>query len=153
MGWLIRAVQEVGTRLNGFISFIVITFVFTVLGLLEVDIAQRNIERIRSKDIGRSLLEAGTDIAAKFQRYMVVRSVMSVLTGAVIWAVALLAGLELATAWGVIAFVFNYIPFIGPFFATIFPTLFALAQFEFLATRARRVLVPEPRPVPDRQLS
>jgi len=130
MGWLVRVVQEVGTRLNGFVSFIVITFVFTVLGLLEVDILQRNIGRIRSKEIGRSLLEAGTDIAAKFQRYMVVRSVMSVLTGAVIWAVALLAGLELATAWGVIAFVLNYIPFIGPLFATIFPTLFAMAQFE-----------------------
>jgi predicted PurR-regulated permease PerM len=43
--------------------------------------------------------------------------------------VALLAGLELATAWGVIAFVFNYIPFIGPLFATVFPTLFALVQF------------------------
>ncbi len=54
---------------------------------------------------------------------------MSMLTGAVVWAVALLAGLELATAWGVIAFVFNYIPFIGPLFATVFPTLFALVQF------------------------
>jgi AI-2 transport protein TqsA len=30
----------------------------------------------------------------------------------------------------VIAFVLNYIPFIGPLVATVFPTLFALAQFE-----------------------
>jgi len=56
--------------------------------------------------------------------------VMSVLTGAVVWGITLLAGLELATAWGVIAFVLNYIPFIGPLFATVFPTLFAIAQFE-----------------------
>jgi AI-2 transport protein TqsA len=101
-----------------------------VLGLLEVDIARRNIERLESKEIGRSLLQAGTDIAGKFQTYMLVRRVMSVLTGAVIWGVALLAGLKLATAWGVIAFVLNYIPFIGPLIATIFPTLFAIAQFE-----------------------
>src|SRR6266511_402089 len=47
----------------------------------------------------------------------------------VVWAFALLAGLELATAWGVIAFVLNYIPFIGPLVATVFPTLFALVQF------------------------
>ena len=58
------------------------------------------------------------------------RSSVSVLTGAVVWGVTLLAGLELATAWGVIAFVLNYIPFIGPLFATVFPTLFAIAQFE-----------------------
>ena len=31
---------------------------------------------------------------------------------------------------GVIAFALNYIPFIGPFVATVFPTLFAIAQFE-----------------------
>jgi predicted PurR-regulated permease PerM len=130
MGWLIRVIQQLGGRLNGFISFVVIAFVFTVLGLLEVDVARRNIERLKSKEIGQSLLRAGTDIAAKFQKYMLVRSVMSVLTGAVIWAVALLAGLELATAWGVIAFVLNYIPFIGPLVATIFPTVFAMAQFE-----------------------
>ena len=61
---------------------------------------------------------------------MLVRSVMSLLTGIVVWSFALLAGIELATAWGVIAFVLNYIPFIGPLFATVFPTLFALAQFE-----------------------
>ena len=85
---------------------------------------------LKSKEMAQSLLQAGTDIAAKFQKYMLVRSVMSVLTGAVVWGVALLAGLELATAWGVIAFVLNYIPFIGPLFATVFPTLFAIAQFE-----------------------
>jgi len=130
VSWIIRAVQEIGGRLHNFISFVVIAFVFTVLGLLEVDIAQRNIERLKSKDVGQSLLQAGTDIAAKFQKYMLVRSVMSVLTGTVIWVVALLAGLELATAWGVIAFVLNYIPFIGPLVATVFPTLFAIAQFE-----------------------
>jgi AI-2 transport protein TqsA len=51
-----------------------------------------------------------------------------VLTGIVVWAFTLLAGLELATAWGLIAFVLNYIPFIGPLVATAFPTLFALVQ-------------------------
>jgi predicted PurR-regulated permease PerM len=74
------------------------------------------------------LLAAAEDIADKFQKYMVVRSTMSILTGVVVWSFALVAGIELATAWGVIAFVFNYIPFIGPLFATVFPTLFALVQ-------------------------
>jgi predicted PurR-regulated permease PerM len=53
---------------------------------------------------------------------------MSIFSGLVVWSFTLVAGIELATAWGVIAFVFNYIPFIGPFIATIFPTLFALVQ-------------------------
>ncbi len=128
-GWLIRAVQEIGGRLHGLLTFVVITFVFTALGLLEVDIARKNIESLRNKEAARTILQASTLIADKFQRYMLVRSAMSVLTGLVVWAFALLAGLELATAWGVIAFVLNYIPFIGPLVATVFPTIFALVQF------------------------
>ena len=53
---------------------------------------------------------------------------MSAATGSVVWAIVSLAGLPLAAEWGVIAFALNYIPFIGPFIATVFPTLFALAQ-------------------------
>jgi AI-2 transport protein TqsA len=128
-GWLIRAVQEIGGRLHGLLTFVVITFVFTALGLLEVDIAAKNIESLGNKEAARTILQASTQIADKFQRYMLVRSAMSVLTGLVVWAFALLAGLELATAWGLIAFVLNYIPFIGPLIATVFPTLFALVQF------------------------
>jgi AI-2 transport protein TqsA len=127
-GWLIRAVQEIGGRLHGLLTFVVIAFVFTALGLLEIDIAGKNIESLRNKEAARTILQASTQIADKFQRYMLVRSAMSVLTGLVVWAFALLAGLELATAWGLIAFVMNYIPFIGPLIATVFPTLFALAQ-------------------------
>jgi AI-2 transport protein TqsA len=128
-GWLIRAVQEIGGRLQGLVTFVVITFVFTALGLLEVDIARKNIETLSNKEAAQTILQASTLIADKFQRYMLVRSAMSVLTGLVAWALALLAGLELATAWGVIAFVLNYIPFIGPLVATVFPTIFALVQF------------------------
>jgi len=126
--WLIGAVREIGGRGYRLISFVVIAFAFTILGLLEVDAARHNIERLGNPTLQQSLLTATKDIAAKFQRYMLVRSTMSVLTGVVVWTFALFAGIELATAWGVIAFVFNYIPFIGPLFATVFPTLFALAQ-------------------------
>jgi AI-2 transport protein TqsA len=127
-GWIISAVREIGGRGYSLISFIVIAFAFIVLGLLEVDIARKNIERLKNQKLRQSLLIAAGDIAEKFQKYMVVRSTMSVLTGLVVWSFALVAGIELATAWGVIAFVLNYIPFIGPLVATVFPTLFVLVQ-------------------------
>ena len=151
-GWALRAVQEVIGRLHGMTSFVIITFVFVLLGMLEVDIAKRNIARLKNQAIAQSLVQAGTEIAAKFQKYMLVRSVMSFLTGTVIWLVALFAGLELATAWGVIAFVLNYIPFLGPLVATVFPTLFAFAQFESLAARHPHLCLPQPGAVSDRQL-
>jgi predicted PurR-regulated permease PerM len=127
-GWIIGAVREIGGRGYGLVSFFVIAFAFIVLGLLEVDIARQNIERLHSVTLRRSLLAGAEDIAEKFQKYMVVRTTMSLLTGIVVWSFALVAGIELATAWGVIAFVLNYIPFLGPLIATVFPTLFVLVQ-------------------------
>jgi len=51
-------------------------------------------------------------------------------TGILVWGFISLCGLPLAPEWGVIAFALNYIPFIGPFVATVLPTLFAIAQFD-----------------------
>jgi len=130
VNWFVPAVKGLGGRGYSLVSFAIIAFAFTVLGLLEVDVTRKNIERLKNAKLARLLLVAGADIAANLQKYMLVRSVMSILTGIVVWSFALLAGIELATAWGVIAFVLNYIPFLGPLFATVFPTLFALVQFE-----------------------
>jgi AI-2 transport protein TqsA len=126
--WTIGLLRDVGGRSYRLASFAAITFAFAVLGLLEVDVLRRNIQNLEDERFKRSLLKAAEDTAVKFQKYMLVRTVMSVLTGIVVWSFALVAGIELATAWGVIAFVFNYVPFIGPLFATVFPTLFALVQ-------------------------
>ena len=49
------------------------------------------------------------------------------------WAFTAVYGLELHREWGVIAFVLNFIPFIGSFIATLLPTLFGAAQFESLS--------------------
>ena len=125
---IISAIREIGGRGYRLASFVVIAFAFIILGLLEIDVARRNIEKLKNQKLRHSLLVAIEDIAEKFQKYMLVRTTMSILTGVVVWSFALVAGIELATAWGAIAFVLNYIPFIGPLIATVFPTLFALVQ-------------------------
>ncbi len=75
-------------------------------------------------------MRSAEEIAAKFRKYMLVRTQMSALTGLAVWGFALVSGLELAPAWGILAFVLNYVPFIGSFVATLLPSLFAIAQFE-----------------------
>jgi predicted PurR-regulated permease PerM len=78
--------------------------------------------------VAATLMVALRSTAEKFRTYMAVRTLMSVLTGAAVWAFAYAIGLELALEWGVIALVLNYIPFIGPLVATVFPTIFAVLQ-------------------------
>jgi predicted PurR-regulated permease PerM len=127
---LIRLAQQVTQRLNTAVSFSVIVFIYVLLGLLEVDDASAKLRAWRHGKLGRVLLVGSSRAAGKLRRYMLVRTLMSVVTGLLVWAFAWLAGLPLALEWGVIAFALNFIPFIGPFIATVFPTLFAMAQFE-----------------------
>jgi AI-2 transport protein TqsA len=127
---MLRAFQQLAGRVHGLVTFVILTLVFLLLGLLEVGDARRKLESLDNKELGRALVTASTNVGAKFRRFMLVRTIMSIVTGIAIWAFSLIAGLELATAWGVIAFALNYIPFIGPFIATIFPSVFAIAQSE-----------------------
>ena len=127
--WMVRMVQTVAGHVNRTVGFALLVFIFMMLALLETGDLQQKLARLGERREFRELSQAGAEIAAKFRKYMVVRTLLSALTGVAVWAFALLTGLELPIAWGIIAFALNYIPFIGSFAATIFPGLFALAQF------------------------
>ena len=128
--WLVGMAQAVLGQLQGLLSFLGLTLVFVILGLLEVRVTARQLARIgQDRPWAAGLLRACILSGAKLRTYMAVRSIMSVATGLAVWAFAWAMGLELAAEWGVIAFVLNYIPFLGPLVATLFPTIFAVLQF------------------------
>jgi AI-2 transport protein TqsA len=129
VSWLVRLLQQAGGRFNGMLTFTFVTLIFVVLGLLEVPEVRAKLERMKRHRTAAVCLIAGRDIAAKFQRYLLIRTVMSAATGVGVWALTSLFGIDLAVEWGVIAFVLNYIPFLGPMIATLFPTAFTAAQF------------------------
>lgn len=130
VGWLVGMLQGVAGRMNSFAGFTIVIFISVLLGLLEVDDFKRRLMLPSIQPLGALILESNLRIAAKLRRFMAVRTFASVLTGLVVWIFASFVGLELAAAWGAIAFALNYIPFLGPFIATVFPTLFAVAQFD-----------------------
>ena len=128
--WLVQVLRAIGGSLQSVLSFCIVTLVFVILGLLEVEPLGRRLRR----DGDTAALDTTAEIAARLQTYMLVRFGMSALTGTAFWAFAAIYGLELQREWGVIAFVLNFIPFIGSFVATLLPTLFAAAQYGSLYT-------------------
>ncbi|MGK6317110.1 AI-2E family transporter [Neorhizobium sp. DT-125] len=129
VGWLLRILQGVTARLNTTISFWVVVIVYVLLGLLDTEAIAQNIRRALSSETANAVIRGGVLTASKLRRYMLVRTVMSLATGAFVWALSAAFGLRFAAEWGVIAFTLNYIPFIGPFVATLLPSAYALAQF------------------------
>lgn len=130
IGWYIRLVQSLISRLNSTLSFWLVVLVYVALGLLEVDDFAARIRRIGNGEMARTLLDGTRVTATKFRAYFLMRTKMSVLTGLLVFAVTYALGLPLAGEWGVLAFVLNYIPFLGPLFATLFPTLYAVTEFQ-----------------------
>ena len=132
VGWLLRWASQVTGRVNTTLSFWLIALVYVILGLMEVEDLRGRIETYVGKERAAILLTATAATAQKYRKYMEVRTLMSLATGVLVGAFAWIAGLQFALEWGVIAFALNYIPFIGPFIATLFPTLLAMAQFASL---------------------
>jgi AI-2 transport protein TqsA len=130
VGWLVRTTQYVTGRVNTTLTFWLIALIYVTLGLLEVDGLRQRIEALENRVAARVLLDGSAATAARFRKYILVRTLMSILTGAFVGAFAWITGLRFAVEWGVIAFTLNYIPFIGPFIATLFPTLLAMTQFD-----------------------
>ena len=127
---LVRVLQGISARINSTMSFWLVVLVYVVLGLLEVDDFARKIRTMANKSAAKILVQGCTVTAFKIRRYMLVRTQMSIITGLLVYGMASLAGLPLAMEWGVIAFVMNYIPFIGPLVATLFPTALAVVEFQ-----------------------
>ncbi len=140
--WLIRVFQTLVQRLNSLLGFTLLVFIFMTMGLLEADALRSNLLALDGTGTaagssigagagsgnGARLVAAFRAIGGKWRRYMLMRTLASLLTGVLIWGVTLAVGMELASAFGAMSFALNYIPFIGPLVATALPSLFALAQ-------------------------
>lgn len=129
VGWLLRTAQQIAGRVNVTLRFWLIALAYVILGLLEVSEIGRKVEALNNREVAHVLLDGSAATAVKFRKYLWVRTQMSALTGLLVALFAWITGLQFAAEWGAIAFVLNYIPFIGPFIATLFPTLLAMTHF------------------------
>jgi len=70
------------------------------------------------------------DIYGQVCRYVTIKAIVSTVTGFLVWAVLALFGLELASVFGILAFLLNFVPSIGSIVATLLPIPIAVAQFQ-----------------------
>ncbi len=65
-------------------------------------------------------------IAREVQSYLAIKTVLSLITGALIGGWAAILGIDFWMLWALLGFLFNYIPNIGALIAAVPPTLLAL---------------------------
>ncbi|HVG88951.1 MAG TPA: AI-2E family transporter, partial [Gaiellales bacterium] len=69
------------------------------------------------------------DIENRVERYLWIKTLMSVLTAVLSWAVLAMIGCQNASFWALVVFMVNYIPFLGTLIGVLFPSLLVLVQF------------------------
>jgi AI-2 transport protein TqsA len=76
-----------------------------------------------------AILDLLYDTEHSVSQYIGLKTVISLVTGAMSYVVLLLFGVESAIFWSFLIFLLNYIPYVGSLAAVIFPFLFSLVQF------------------------
>ena len=81
-----------------------------------------------------SSMERLQSVLDNINRYMILKTVMSLFTGGLVWLWLWYLGLDFAPLWALVAFLFNFVPTIGSIIAAVPAVLLALVQLDPQAT-------------------
>jgi AI-2 transport protein TqsA len=70
------------------------------------------------------------EIAVELQRYLWMKTALSLLVGVLVWVWLAAIGVDFPVLWGLVAFLLNYVPNVGAFVAGLPPLLVAMVQPE-----------------------
>jgi len=125
LSFIAGAVGELG----GIMSDSFLIMIITVFMLLEVKTFSYKAELIEK--LHGTSLKYLDKIGTSIRHYLSIKSVISLVTGILIWLWISVIGVDYAILWGLIAFLLNYIPSIGSILAAVPTMLLALIQLGF----------------------
>jgi predicted PurR-regulated permease PerM len=113
--------QVGGILANGFMIYVTMVFI-----LLEASVLPSKIKAAlkNSPETYQNLSKVGDNL----NRYMVLKTLLSLATGVLVAAWLMLLGVKYAVLWGLIAFLLNFIPNIGSIIAAIPAIILTLLQ-------------------------
>ncbi len=116
-----KIIQSLGSIFtNGFVILLSIIFM-----LLE---SQNFISKILVVSKDSTLINNIQEITNKIKSYMVLKALISLFTGFIIWISLYIIGTDYAFLWAVLAFMLNFIPNIGSIIAAVPAVLLTLVQ-------------------------
>ncbi len=110
--------------LGALMSSAFVIFLLFVFILLEAAVFQAKLSAIGSGSSGERVQKIQQDI----RRYLGIKTIVSLLTAVSATVLLLLLGVDYAFLWGLLAFLFNFVPNIGSIIAAIPPVVLALIQ-------------------------
>ena len=126
MGFATNILQGMSSLVtNGFVTLLTVVFM-----LLESDVFVKKMIYISSKSSAST--HVGT-ILSQIKEYMVLKALISLLTGFIIYIGLLLIGTDYPFLWAVLAFMLNFIPNIGSIIAAVPAVLLTLVGVDAMS--------------------
>lgn len=122
--WLMHVLGDLLRELTEIVSNALLVVLLVVFMLFEVAPMRAKLSIVLGASHGGFAAVAGT--AAKVQRYLLVKTLLSTITGLLFGIYLAILGVDFPVLWGLGAFLFNFIPTVGPAIATIPPIVIAV---------------------------
>ncbi len=127
MSFASQIMQSMGSMFtNGFVVLLTIIFMLLESSNFKSKIAYATEDR--------GVISHIEKISSQIKEYMVLKAIISLFTGLIVWIALLVIGTDYAFLWAVIAFLFNFIPNIGSIIAAVPAVLLTLVQLGSLSS-------------------
>lgn len=123
-GWIMTLVADLFRELTSIVSSIVLVMLLVVFMLFEITPGTHKLRVLLGGP--HADLHELADAAGQLQRYLVVKTYLSAITGTLCGLWLAIVGVDFPLLWGLLTFLLNYIPSVGAAIAGIPPVLVAL---------------------------
>lgn len=131
VGWAVgnaaRVLDAAGTTLGA----ATLVFFLTLMMLIEAPRWQKKITALSSNRARHDAMQSTEIIASRLRRYLLVRTIIGILTALLYVLWLWIFGVDLLIVWGLLTFVLTYIPTLGSLISGILPVLYAIMQKDF----------------------
>jgi len=122
---------SVANTLSSFIGNSIIVLIYLIFMLLEEYVFEKKVNKLfpvkdEKFDKIKSTL---TSVNDSVKKYFISKTIASIILAICCFVILLLFDLDYPALWAFLIFLLNYIPYVGSFFATLFPSLLAMLQF------------------------
>ncbi len=116
------------------IGYTIIVIIYTIFLLIEEFIYKRKIHKIYKDAKHFEAMKIVMDqMNNSIKRYFTVKTFASLLTAVLAYIVLRILDVNFPLLWAFIIYLFNFIPYVGSFAATLLPSIFAALQFNALS--------------------
>ncbi|MGM0461380.1 MAG: AI-2E family transporter [Fibrobacterota bacterium] len=129
-------IQSLGGFFTDMARSTTITFIYLFLLILERKSLRQKMKRLANIEKTSYLITVIEKINRDLQGYLKIKTLASLLTGIISFAILTAFGVDFASFWALLIFTLNYIPTIGSIIAVLFPILLSFIQFDSLLSIA-----------------